>query len=168
MKKGKIEKLEKKPKKQNTVSLVKELSDPIAEKLGLSIWDVSFYKEGPDWNLKVTIDSEKGISFDDCEAFSRALDKILDELDPIEQSYCLEVSSAGLGRKLTEESHFKRFYGEKVKVRLIRPEDGEKELSGILKEFSDKTIFLEIDGGTKGIPFDRTAFVKVCDDEDLF
>ena len=159
---------EKKSKGKNTINIVKELSIPIAEEFGLGIWDIAFYKEGPDWNLKVILDSEAGIGFDECEKFSRILDKKLDEIDPIEQSYTLEVSSPGLGRKLTQESHFKRFINEKIKIRFIRARDGQKEITGILKSYGDDIIKIEIETDIIEVNKKETAFVKLCDDENLF
>ena len=85
----------------NTVSKVAALAKPIAEELGLSLWDVRFVKEGAQYYLRIFIDKEGGVSVDDCERMSRAIDKPLDELDPIEQSYILEVCSPGIERELS-------------------------------------------------------------------
>lgn len=76
-----------------TVNAVWDIARPIAEKLGLELWDVRFEKEGADWFLRVFIDKDGGVSIDDCVDMSHALDKPLDDADPIEQSYCLEVCS---------------------------------------------------------------------------
>ena len=92
-------------KGRTTVQVIHEIAEPIAEKLGLSIWDIKFLKEGSQWYLRVFIDKDGGISIDDCEAMSRALDEPLDELDPISQSYCLEVCSPGIERELVTDEH---------------------------------------------------------------
>ena len=136
---------------------------PICDEMGLKIWDVTFEKEGADWFLKVLIEKDKGeLDILECEAFSRRIDPIIDELDPIEQSYYLEVGSPGLGRKLRTREHFERFVGESVYVRLIRPnENGEREITAKLLGVDNITISLEEIGEIK---LSETAFVKLCDD----
>ena len=108
----------------NTVAAVWEIAAPVAEQLGLSIWDIRFQKEGVSWYLRIYIDKEGGVGITDCANFSRAVDGPLDEADPIEQSYYLEVSSPGVERQLTRDEHFKKYIGSPVMVRLIRPRDG--------------------------------------------
>ena len=90
----------------NTVAAVWDIAAPIAEQLGLDIWDIRFVKEGADWFLRIFIDKDGGVTIEDCENMSRAMDAPLDEADPIPQSYCLEVSSPGVERELTRDSHF--------------------------------------------------------------
>ena len=104
----------------NTVAAVWEIAAPVAEQLGLSIWDIRFQKEGVSWYLRIYIDKEGGVGITDCENFSRAVDGPLDDADPIEQSYYLEVSSPGVERQLTRDEHFKKYIGSPVMVRLIR------------------------------------------------
>ena len=148
-----------KGKKGNTVSAVWALAQPIAQHLSLELWDVRFVKEGAAWYLRVFIDKDGGVSIDDCEAMSRALDAPLDELDVINQSYCLEVSSPGIERELIRDEHFKKFIGSSVIVKLIRPnENGERELKGILDNFSSKEITLNIEGS---ILIDRKNIASV-------
>ncbi len=133
----------------STVAAVSAIAQPIAEGLGLRLWDVRFVKEGADWFLRIFIDKDGGVGIDDCVAMSHALDKPLDEADPIEQSYCLEVSSPGTDRELTRPAHFEACLGCAVKARLIRPlEDGRRELIGIL-ESHDKDGFV-LDSGEDG------------------
>lgn len=137
----------------NTVAAVTAIAKPIADELGLRLWDVRFVKEGANWYLRIFIDKEGGVGIDDCVAMSHALDKPLDEADPIEQSYCLEVSSPGIERELTRPEHFEAYLGSNVIVRLIRPlESGERELhavldahdsSGFTVTFGSRTIVLE-------------------------
>jgi ribosome maturation factor RimP len=132
----------------NTVEVVRKLAEPIAAGLGLSVWDVRFVKEGADWFLRIFIDKPGGVGIDDCEAMSRAIDKPLDELDPISQSYCLEVSSPGINRELTRPEHFAAYLNAAVQVRLIRPrEDGTRVLTGTLQDYKDGAITLRTDGG---------------------
>ena len=148
----------------NTVAAVWEIAAPIAAQLGLELWDIRFVKEGADWFLRIFIDKPEGISIDDCEAMSRAIDQPLDERDPIEQSYCLEVSSPGLERELTREAHFQKYRGEKIKVRLIRPRDGQRELRGILEEADGRQFTLRLaDGSALTLDLKETSFVKADD-----
>ena len=119
----------------NTAQRVEALVRPTVEGMGLRLWDVVFEKEGPDWYLRVLIDKTDGTTMDTdtCADVSHALDPILDEADPIEQSYYLEVGSPGLGRKLTRPEHYEALKGQKVRAKLIRPNaDGVRERSGIL------------------------------------
>lgn len=88
----------------NTAQRVEALVRPVVEGMGLRLWDVVFEKEGPDWYLRVLIDRDGTMDTDTCAEVSHALDPILDEADPIDQSYYLEVGSPGLGRKLTARS----------------------------------------------------------------
>ena len=151
----------------NTVEAVRKLAGPIAAGLGLSLWDVRFLKEGADWFLRIFIDKPGGISIEDCEAMSRAVDGPLDELDPIEQSYCLEVSSPGLNRELTRGEHFAAFLGAAVRVRLIRPmEDGRRSLSGALEDYRDGVITVHPEQGESvSLNVKETASVRLADDD---
>lgn len=148
----------------NTVSVVTELVRPIADELGLKIWDVAFEKEGAMWILRVVIDKEGGVSIDDCEALSRPLDKKLDEVDPIEQSYCLEVSSAGIERELTRDWHFDFLKGEKVTVKLIRPFEGEREFIGELLGLVQNEVKINCEGRELSFPKNEIAFVRLYAD----
>lgn len=132
----------------NTVSAVRKIAEPIAKELGLSIWDIRFLKEGGLWYLRIFIDKPEGVGIDDCEKMSRAINDPLDELDPIEQTYCLEVCSPGINRELTRSEHFEEFIDYAVEIRLIRPnENGEKEIAGILKAYDANVITIEDEDG---------------------
>ena len=127
--------------KKNTVALVEELAAPIAESLGLRIWDVRYLKEGSQWFLRIYIDKDGGVNINDCEAMSRAIDKPLDELDPIEGEYILEVSSPGIERELIRDRHFEAFIGADVMVRMIRPIEGVgKEFKGVLTAYDNGEV----------------------------
>ncbi len=148
----------------NTVAAVWEVAAPIAEKLGLDIWDIRFVKEGADWFLRIFIDKDGGVSIEDCENMSRAIDKPLDEADPIEQSYCLEVSSPGIERELVRDAHFEACKGEKIKVKLIRAVDGKREFNGILEDFDGHAITLRLeDGGAMVFEKKETSYIKLDD-----
>ena len=140
---------------KNTVEKVWEIVKPIADGLVVTLWDVRFEKEGASWFLRIIIDKEGGVSIDDCEAVSRAVDAPLDEADPIPQAYCLEVSSPGIGRKLTRDFHFEAKKGERVIVKLFRPIDGKREFSGVLSGFDSGKITVDCDGDGGVIYFDK-------------
>lgn len=119
-----------------TVSKVWELCEPIVESFGLSLWDVRYIKEGADRFLRVYIDKPDGIDITDCEKVSRAINAPLDELDPIEEAYCLEVCSPGIERELIRDEHFEQFIGADIMVRMHRPVDGiGKDFAGVLKDY---------------------------------
>lgn len=149
----------------NTVEAVWELAKPIVESLNLLIWDVRFVKEGAGWYLRIFIDSEKGITIDDCEAVSRAIDEPLDRLDPIDQNYCLEVSSPGIERELVRQEHFDCFLGEDVLVKMIRPLNQiGKEFGGVLKQADKTNIVVEVEEvGDLQIAKKDTVWVKLDD-----
>ena len=114
------------------------LAAPIAAEHGCSLWDVEYVKEAGSWYLRVYIDKEGGLSTDDCEAVSRPLSDKLDEVDPIEGSYMLEVGSAGIDRVLKKPAHFAAYLGSEVEVKLYRALDGKKEFIGTLASYSDE------------------------------
>lgn len=159
-------------KGSNTASRVRELAQPMCDELGLFLWDVRFEKEGATWYLKVFIDKDGGVDMDDCEALSRPLSTALDEVDPIEQSYVLEVGSPGLGRELRRPEHFECCIGDEIRVCFIRPRDGEKELIGTLCGYgeNEKNVISlkKPDGEIDEIPLSDCAYVKLHDDEGLF
>lgn len=127
--------------------LTAQLAEPIARQAGCTVWDVEYVKEAGSWFLRVYIDKEGGVSIDDCEAVSRPLSDKLDEHDPIEGSYTLEISSAGADRALKKPEHFRQFMGAEVEARLYRPRDGRKEHVGILTAYDpDGSVTLDIAG----------------------
>lgn len=149
-----------------TVSAVNALAEPIAKELGLSIWDVRYVKEGASWYLRIFIDKEGGVSITDCEKMSRAIDKPLDELDPIDQSYFLEVCSPGIERELTRPEHFEKMAGREVCVTFFRPIDGEKEVIATLVGLRDKNIVLaDLDGTEFEIPRKDASVVRLTDED---
>ena len=125
------------------------LAEPVARGCGLELWDVEYLKEAGQWVLRVYVDKDGGVAIDDCEAFSRAFDPVLDEADPIEGSYVFEVSSAGAERELKRPADFEKFLGHKVEVRLYTPLDGAKSHIGTLKGYADGDVTIETGGGTE-------------------
>ena len=139
---------------------------PVAQNLGISLWDTEFVKEGASWFLRYYIDKPDGILMDDCEAFSKAIDPLLDEEDFIDEAYYLEVSSPGIERKLTKPEHFAFCMGETVKVRFIRPVDGVKELTGKLLGFDGGKFTVKVGESEKTIEQRSCAWVRLYDDTD--
>lgn len=152
----------------STAKRVYDIIAPIAQELGLDIWDIRYVKEGSAWFLRIFIDKADGIDIDDCERFSRAIDAPLDEKDPIKESYYLEVSSAGLGRELTKPGHFAKMTGKEVTVKLIRPKDGEKEFIGTLSGYENGTVVISNETGVQKFEKSEISKVKLNDDLDLF
>ena len=150
--------------KQNTVERVIEIVKPFADELGLEIWDVTFKKEGADWYLRIFIDKEGGVSIDDCVDLTHAVSKPLDDADPIKQNYMLEISSPGVERELTRDEHFRKYIGQKVIIKTIRPIDNVRDFNGVLKAYENKTITVELQDG-KELALDKkeTNFVKLDD-----
>lgn len=158
----------KKKNKGNTAEIVAELVKPIVEEMGLTLWDVRFVKEGAMWYLRIFIDKPSGVTIEDCENVTRAVDKPLDELDPIEQNYCLEVSSPGIERELLREEHFDAFLGAPVMIKLHRPdENGVREYKGTLIAHDRETVSIaQENGGQSVINKKDTVYIKL-DDFDL-
>ena len=154
----------------NTVAAVTKIAQPIAEQLGLILWDVRFVKEGASWYLRIFIDKEGGVTLDDCEAMSRAINDPLDEADPISQAYFLEVSSPGIERELSRPEHFEVMKGRDVSVNLYRPtEDGTKEIIATLIGLDGDSILLtDLDGTEFAINRKDAASVRLYDCEDDF
>ena len=148
---------------QNPTALkVSALVKDAVESLGVKLWDVKFVKEGASWYLRVFIDKEEGVDINDCTDVSRLIDPILDEADPINVSYYLEVCSPGLERELCEPWHFEKYIGADVKVKLIRPRDKQREFSGKLKAYNGD-VTIECDGADIEFAKQELVFVKLDD-----
>lgn len=124
-------------------------AQPVIEELGLELWDIAFEKTGGQYTLIIYIDSENGVTIEDCENVSRAIDPLLDQYDPIAQSYTFSVSSAGLERPLTRPEHFEKFIGSTVSLSLYRAVSGSKKFEGILISHGDENTVIESDGQTQ-------------------
>ena len=133
----------------NTERKIYDLVKPITDELEYFLWDVSFVKEGAVWYLRIFIDRDEGISIDDCERVTEPVNEMLDREDPIEQSYILEVGSAGLERELVREEHFEACTGDTVQVKLIRAVDGEKDIIGTLLSADRDKITVRTDESTE-------------------
>ncbi len=151
--------MEQKNKKKNTAAVVRDLIGPVAESLGYMLWDVEYVKEGAEMVLRITIDSENGIGIEDCEKMHRAIDPVLDEADPIEVAYRLEVSSPGVERTLTRDEHFEYCLGVEVEVKLFKAFNGMKVIRGILNDaFEDRFVIV---CGEDAFEIEKKAAAKV-------
>lgn len=133
-------------KREEYEARTEKLLQPIIEQYSYELVDVEFVKEAGNWYLRVYADKEGGITVDDCEIISRALSDKLDAEDFISESYILEVSSPGLGRPLKKEKDFVRSRGQEVEVHLYKPLNKQKQFEGILSDFSETEIILELEG----------------------
>ena len=147
-------------KTNNSEKKVEAILMPIIEEKNFELVDVEFVKEGPNWYLRIYIDKEGGITIDDCEAVSRALEVELDKNDPIEQAYILEVSSPGIDRPLKKESDFAKYAGEIVDIKLYKAFEGSKEYQGALEGLENNIVTITDDNG-KEISFDRKDIAGV-------
>lgn len=145
---------------KNVVRVVTEGLLPTVEELGYMLWDVEFVKEGSEWYLRITIDSEEGITINDCEKVHRAIDPILDEIDPIEQAYHLEVSSPGIEREIKTEAHIEACLGWDVEVRFYAPIDGKKSICGILAGGDKKSVTIDVNDELIELEMSKVAQIK--------
>ena len=139
---------------------VRELAEPVADELGIWVWDVEFVKEGARRVLRITVDSEEGININDCEKMHRAIDPILDEADLIEEQYYLEISSPGIERELKSDIHLEACEGWDVEVKLYAPRDGSKLFRGVLLPLGENGEIC-IDSNGSVISFERSTVAKV-------
>ena len=132
---------------KNIVVKIGSLIGPVIAGLGFELYDLVFVREGSNWYLRVFIDKPGGVTIDDCEAASRAVEKKLDETDPIEQSYVLEVSSPGIDRPLKKDADYERFKDALVEIKLYKPAGGRKEYTGRLAGLQDGHIVIADSAG---------------------
>ena len=138
---------------------VTQFAQPIVEANGCTLWDVEYVREGSERYLRLYIDKVGGVDIDDCEKVHRAVDPILDEKDPIAESYHFEVCSAGIERPLKRPSDFEKFMGSPILVKLYRPRNGLKEIPGILRGYEEGQITVE--AGKETITFTKSEVALV-------
>lgn len=137
------------------------LAQPVVEDEGCILWDVEYVKEAGTRYLRVYIDKEEGVSIDDCERISRRLDPILDEADPIAESYVFEVGSAGADRELKRPRDFEQFIGSEVEVKLYSPLKGSKRFVGELRAYEDGAVSIAQNGAVLRFEKDQVAQVRL-------
>ena len=138
---------------------VTKLAKPVVEEEGCSLWDVEYVREAGSWFLRIFIDKDGGVGIDDCESISRRLDPILDEADPIPDSYVFEVGSAGAERELKRPGDFEQFMGSEVEVRLYQPVNGCKVYVGVLAGYDNGRVAVTV--GKNEVSFDKSQIALV-------
>ncbi|MCX7779313.1 MAG: ribosome maturation factor RimP [Negativicutes bacterium] len=146
-------------KEQITQLVEKKVRDIIAG-TQLELVDVEYVKER-DWYLRVFLDKPGGLDVEDCQWVSERLEVVLDELDPIKESYYLEVSSPGLDRPLKKEQDFLRHIGDKIEINTFAPINGQKLLIGTLVSLADNNIHINVDGNELAIPREKASQVRL-------
>ena len=140
--------------------LTARLAAPLAAERGCTLWDVEYVREAGTWYLRVLLDKEGGVDILDCEAISRRLSDRLDEIDPIEESYDLEVSSPGIERDLRTDAHIDASVGERVQVRFFAPVEGRKTVEGVLLGRDERgAVLVECEGAPRA--FARESIAKI-------
>lgn len=153
----------------NTIAIVQALIEPTLSEMSLRLWDIRFEKEGPDFFLRIFIDRDEPLDITTVEAFTRAINPIIDEADPISQGYYMEVGSPGLGRRLTKDAHYEALNGKEILCTLYRQNDaGQKEIRGILAGKSAEGVTLCVNNEDIIIANADISVAKLCDDDDLF
>ena len=145
--------------KKSIKDTVREAIEPTVTELGYRIWDITYSKVGADYHLEITIDSDDGIGIEDCERVHRAIDPILDEVDPIETFYYLDVSSPGLERELRTEEHITLSIGSAVEAKLFAAKDGAKSVVGKLQYFENGSVIIANDAGV--VRLERSEISKL-------
>lgn len=138
-----------------------QFAEPVVQEYSCTLWDVEYVREGGEWYLRLYLDKDGGVDINDCEAVSRALDPILDEKDPIPDSYHFEVCSAGLERVLKRPSDFEKFMGADVLVKLYRPRSGAKELKGVLTAYENGNVTIDQAGTPVTLEKQEVALVRL-------
>ncbi len=138
---------------------VAALAKPVVEEEGCTLWDVEYVREAGSWYLRIFIDKEGGLSIDDCERISRRLDPILDEADPIPESYIFEVGSAGAERELKRPGDFEQFMGSEIELRLYKPQNGSRVFVGKLTGYDSGDVTMQ--AGDRQLRFEKNSIALV-------
>ncbi len=145
--------------KKGIKDTVREAIQPTVEGLGYRIWDVTYSKIGADYHLEITIDSDEGINIEDCEKVHRAIDPILDECDPIEGFYYLEVSSPGVERELRTDEHILLSIGEKAEAKLFALKNGTKSYVGVISSYENGVLKMQV--GEETVELEKNEIAKL-------
>lgn len=145
-----------------TTDMIADLLRPTVTALGLELWGIEHLVRGRSSLLRVYIDSDNGITIDDCEKVSRQISGILDVEDPLPDEYTLEVSSPGFDRPLFSFEQCVRFVGEVVSLRLRTPLNGRRKFKGVLEKAADEVLVLTVDGSLHEIPWQQVEKANVA------
>ena len=146
--------------KKNVRETVKEAILPTVTSLGYRLWDVTYSKVGADYHLEITIDNDEGININDCEKVHRAIDPIIDECDPIEGFYYLDVSSPGAERELRTDEHIAYCIGQRVEAKLFAAKDGRKSFVGTLVSYENSVVTISEDNETVELARDEISKIN--------
>ena len=146
----------------NAAERVYGLIKETVEAQGVSLWDVRFVKEGSSWYLRIFIDKPEGITIDDCTKVSHAVDPVIDEADPIDISYYLEVCSPGLERELTRAEHYEKLTGQQISIKLYSAKDGQRTFTGRLVSYGE-TVTIETAEGERAFTKKEISKANLCD-----
>ncbi len=138
---------------------VEAFAKPVVEGCGCTLWDTEYVREGSERFLRLYIDKEGGVDISDCEKVHRAVDPLLDQHDPIPDSYHFEVCSAGLERALKRPSDFAQFMGSPILIKLYRPRNGVKEFPAVLTGYEDGRVTAAV--GKEEITFEKSEVALV-------
>ncbi len=145
----------------SVVSTVEGIVAPVLDEMGIELVDIVYIKEGGRWFLRLFIDKPGGVGLDDCQRVSERIDPLLDEHDPIPNSYTLEVSSPGIERPLKKPADFERFTGRKIRLTTFVPVEGRRKFKGVLVAANNHSITLDNEGSTVVIPMEQVASARL-------
>ncbi|HYE83883.1 MAG TPA: ribosome maturation factor RimP [Clostridia bacterium] len=146
--------------KQKVEDIVYEMAKPITDRFNFELVEVEYKKEGADWYLRLYIDKEGGITVDECQLVSEEMSDLLDEVDPIPQSYIFEVSSPGIDRPLKTDRDYEKNNGKPIEIKLFSPMNGKKAFEGILKGHTTDKVEIEAEGKTMDIDKSSIALIR--------
>lgn len=141
---------------------MEELAVPIIKENKCELVDIEYVKEGPNWYLRLYIDKQGGVTVEDCQRVSETLSDVLDEVDPIEHSYILEVSSPGVERPLKSQRDYDYFRGREVEIKLYSPVDGKKEFTGVLEGLKNGVVTVSTPEGKLQFQKDKIASTRLA------
>ncbi|MBC7087324.1 MAG: ribosome maturation factor RimP [Tissierellales bacterium] len=146
--------------KKEIVENVKEFSDPLVSNLGYELVDVEFVKEQSEYFLKIFIDKLGGVNLEDCQLVSEKIGEKLDQIDIIDVSYYLEVSSPGLDRPIKTDKDIIRNLGKEVEINLYKAVEGKKHFEGILKDYDENTVTIQLEENNVVIPRELISLMR--------
>ncbi len=146
--------------KQKVEDIVFDIAKPIVDRHSFELVDIEYLKEGPEWYLRIFIDKEGGITIDDCQVVSEELSEKLDEIDPISHGYIFEVSSPGIDRPLKTERDYEKNVGKLLEVKFYKPYEGKKVIEGLLKEYSQENVTIDVNGLSLVLNKELIALIK--------
>lgn len=144
-----------------SLNVIADMLEPTIEALGLDLWGIEHVVRGRSSLLRVYIDSEAGVTIDDCERASRQISAVLDVEDPLPGEYTLEVSSPGLDRPLFRIEQYDEFVGDVVNLRLRTPLNGRRKFKGLLQSVGEDRISMTVDNEPVEIPFQQIEKANV-------